>query len=179
MFKSYAEKRRRKFYVHVRPEIKERVESGEPVTYEEYQKMRYNSYELKLVHDVLDDDALIRVTERYLAEEGCSCIYKYDIPHSYKDAVLQQHIHELIKRLKSKLAEGNKMSFKVIVKPGNKRLKQLIKEFGEIWKSEIYHPYVPCFNGPGYYVESLDGEHRRWVEEEHVVLIEDEQALAS
>lgn len=52
---------------------------------------------------------------------------------------------------------------------GDKRLKQLIKQHGNIWRFKRYSPGCQCFDGnPGYYAESLDKSHIRWIESEYV-----------
>lgn len=56
----------------------------------------------------------------------------------------------------------------VILKPTNKRLKQVIKEFGNPWKVLVTHP-MPCFGGRlGYKIESANGMHVRNVEESDI-----------
>jgi len=58
----------------------------------------------------------------------------------------------------------------VILEPNNKRLKQLIKEFGHCWKVINASESPHCFNGnPAMFIESLttngNGQtHSRWVE---------------
>jgi hypothetical protein len=51
----------------------------------------------------------------------------------------------------------------VTLLPHTKRLKQLIKEYGEQW-TELYRLKAQCFNGMlGVMIESKDGKHTRWV----------------
>ncbi len=57
---------------------------------------------------------------------------------------------------------------KIKLLPINKRLKQLIKEFGEVWNIIEHRESVQCFNNEGYLVESLSSEHRRWCRKEEV-----------
>ena len=52
--------------------------------------------------------------------------------------------------------------------PGDKRLKQLIKQHGDIWIVLRYKLNVRCLPGGGYYIMSKDESHERWVEEEFV-----------
>ena len=55
------------------------------------------------------------------------------------------------------------------LKPANKRLKQLIREFGGEWKLIRIEDSVQCFNrNPGLFIESLTlngagQKHSRWV----------------
>lgn len=47
----------------------------------------------------------------------------------------------------------------------NKRLKQLVKEYGDTWNAVTPIQNLQCFNNRlGVGVESLDGKHKRWVE---------------
>lgn len=57
---------------------------------------------------------------------------------------------------------------KVRLLPGNKRLKQLITAFGEIWILGVYKKSVQCLSGSGYFIMSRDETHERWVEEEFI-----------
>ena len=53
---------------------------------------------------------------------------------------------------------------KIKLLPTNKRLKQIIKEYGEIWKI-IDKKHVQCFNDIGFKIKSLDNNHERWITE--------------
>ena len=56
---------------------------------------------------------------------------------------------------------------KVILKPNNKRLKQLIKEHGELWSVDIEARPVQCFNGGlGVFISTVG--HSRWVKPEDI-----------
>lgn len=55
--------------------------------------------------------------------------------------------------------------------PATKRLKQLIKEFGNRW--EVAKTFKPCQafgNDLGMFIVSQDGQHHRWVRPEQVIL---------
>lgn len=57
--------------------------------------------------------------------------------------------------------------------PTNKRLKQLVKEYGKTWKaiSPICNPI--CFDGrKGIKIQSLNKNHERWVEYPSQIKIE-------
>lgn len=59
--------------------------------------------------------------------------------------------------------ETKKVKCKII--PNNKRLKQLVKEFGEVWWAVSPIQKFICFdNGLGVTVESIDGKHKRHVQ---------------
>ncbi len=52
------------------------------------------------------------------------------------------------------------------------KLKRLVKEHGVLWKTHRFSSGVPALaNRPGYYIESLDGSHQEWVEEQFITLI--------
>jgi len=55
----------------------------------------------------------------------------------------------------------------------DKRLKQLLKEHGNIWRFIRYSPNISCLDVPGYYAESLDGSHERWIEQKFVEELKD------
>lgn len=59
------------------------------------------------------------------------------------------------------------------ITPGEKRIKQLIREFGNIWRFKRYSPNVQSLRSGGYFIESLDGNHQRWIEEKYVEKLTD------
>lgn len=61
---------------------------------------------------------------------------------------------------------------KVTLIPTDKRLKQLVKDFGEEWNL-ILSKKVQCFNDVGFFIESPCGQHRRWVRRESINRISD------
>jgi len=64
----------------------------------------------------------------------------------------------------------------ITLKPNTKRLKQLIKEFGDQWEVKCREESAPCFNGkPGLFIESITTnkngfKHSRWITEEDYTL---------
>jgi len=56
--------------------------------------------------------------------------------------------------------------------PGNKRLKQLITQFGNEWEIVEYRKSVSCLYGPGYLIQAPNSTHKRWIEETNVNLID-------
>jgi hypothetical protein len=65
------------------------------------------------------------------------------------------------------------MLLRIVGKP-DKRLKQLVKEFGDVWRFIKYSPSCSCLaRNPGYYVETICGTHKRWVEQEYIEEIPD------
>lgn len=59
----------------------------------------------------------------------------------------------------------------VRILPGDKRLKQLIAQFGDIWTVIKEKERASCLQGPGVYVESLNKIHKRWVEKRFSVVM--------
>ena len=47
--------------------------------------------------------------------------------------------------------------------PNNRRIKQLIKQYGELWNVVRLEDYVECFKGPGIFIASECGDHYRWI----------------
>jgi len=62
-----------------------------------------------------------------------------------------------------------KASKYVRILPGDKRLKQLIAQFGDIWTVIKEKERASCLQGAGVYVQSLNHVHKRWVEERFVI----------
>ncbi|MCP4341318.1 MAG: hypothetical protein GY799_21135 [Desulfobulbaceae bacterium] len=45
----------------------------------------------------------------------------------------------------------------------DKRTKQLCKEHGDIWRVKSYRQSVQALGTAGYFMESMDKSHHRWV----------------
>ena len=53
---------------------------------------------------------------------------------------------------------------KVKMLPTNEKYKELIEEFGDVWNVVRELTCVPCLNNNrGYYIESQDKQHCRWI----------------
>lgn len=51
----------------------------------------------------------------------------------------------------------------------SKRLKELVRLHGDVWRVRRLEMSVQCFNGdPGVFIEALDGAHSRWVRPDEV-----------
>lgn len=55
--------------------------------------------------------------------------------------------------------------------PKSKRLKELIKLKGEVWEFLVCNKSVQCFNDKGWYIQSFDGTHKRWVKEDEFEVV--------
>ena len=93
----------KEFMSHISDDILELYTKQEPITNKIYQSLRMNSYERRLIHSLLDDETLIKITEYALCQDNHSEAGKFQIPISYTSSIISLHIHELIKRLKNKL----------------------------------------------------------------------------
>lgn len=60
--------------------------------------------------------------------------------------------------------------------PTNKRLKQIIKEHGEVWSVMTAEKSVQCFNDSktGVFIESKSKLHSRWVRPTDIIYLKDE-----
>jgi len=52
--------------------------------------------------------------------------------------------------------------------PVTKKLKQLIKSFGDEWRIISYKENLQCFQDEGWLVETLCKKHRRWCRKEEL-----------
>lgn len=89
------------------------VQRPRPITWDEYQRLvivpdscdrdtewGINSYERRLVHARLDDDAFIRFLEESVAPYIRRPLGKYDLTIEYDDSVLREFFPALIERLR-------------------------------------------------------------------------------
>jgi hypothetical protein len=104
--KKKTEERLAKFYAHVRPEIKDRVESGKPVSKDELLHFRCNSYEQKLLHSILDDEALVDRIVLYMNQNGSRALYDTELAENYQDALLREFFPMLLSRFQTLKAEN-------------------------------------------------------------------------
>jgi hypothetical protein len=101
-FKNLSEYRMYEFMSHVKSSVKERFETGVPISFEKYSGMRLNSYERRFIQPLLDDNALIRQIKYSMAQEGICQLGQYTIPKSYLEEVTGVLLPEIIKRFESK-----------------------------------------------------------------------------
>lgn len=95
----WAEEHRAKWLANIRPEIQDRVAKGTPISWEEWQGMRTNSFEQEELIPLLDNDALCSFAEYCLK----NCRPRDRRPSIvYDDAVLHVIVPLLLKRLKEK-----------------------------------------------------------------------------
>lgn len=87
------------FYDHVKPEIRALCERPERVTLAEYMELRANSYERRILHQRLDDEALLWLAEYCMGQAGRS-LGEFDLPEHYNDAVEREIAPLLAKRLR-------------------------------------------------------------------------------
>ena len=98
-FKDILEKRRKLEAEMIRPEVRNLARRGN-VTWAEYEALRMNSWEQEVLHQSLTDEALICLLETIMLP-NCSTDRKKPAA-TYNDAVINNFVPELIKRLKAK-----------------------------------------------------------------------------
>lgn len=98
--KQLAEKRREQFMEHVSPKVKERLENPEEITLAEWKEFRGNSYERKLLHKKLSNEAFIYLLEYCMGQAGYSEYGQFELSKCYNDAVTNELVPEMIKRFK-------------------------------------------------------------------------------
>jgi len=52
--------------------------------------------------------------------------------------------------------------------PTTSRMKQLIQAHGKVWNIVRESEHTICFDAKGIFIESVDGNHSRWVRPEHI-----------
>lgn len=101
--KEIAEERKADFMPHVKEKVQNRIASGEPITKEEWLGMYTNSYERKLLIDLMDEETLLHDIKVNLENAGIREMGKYELPKHYNDAIERLYIHELIRRFENKI----------------------------------------------------------------------------
>lgn len=102
--KEFTEKRKAEFYANVRKKFAKMAERDEPITWEEYQQIRANSYERRLLHRNLDLDALLRLIKQF-QENTKRELMEYEIPTDYDDALQRELLPLLVKKVEESMPE--------------------------------------------------------------------------
>jgi len=87
------------FQAHVRPEIKELVERDDPMTWDEYNELRMNSYERKALLPKLDDRAVFHLLKYCLSQSRFEKLRRYELAGTYDEAVTCDLLPEMMLRL--------------------------------------------------------------------------------
>lgn len=101
-FKGFEDTRRRlyeEYHSHVDDWVRERVASGRIITHAEFQEMRGNSWERKLLYPLLDNEALIHLTRYCIGNSSPMRDQLHGIPAVYDESVIHVLAPLLIQRL--------------------------------------------------------------------------------
>lgn len=99
---------RDKFMVHVSDDVKAIVKRG-TLTFEEYEKMRTNSYERKLLVPLFSDVDFLKYLEHFLSIGDLRESSEFELSSTYKEAVCEQLIFQTIRRYKKIQEERQEM----------------------------------------------------------------------
>jgi len=91
-------RREAEFFSHVRDEIKSMFDRNMRLNYEQYERMRMNSYEAVLVLQLLDDPALLRVVRHFVDNCGQEKLSRFDTGTTYDEVLLGRLIYILCDR---------------------------------------------------------------------------------
>ena len=93
------------------PEVYDLCKRNQTVTYEEYKRLRLNSYERCIVMYFLDDHALEEVTRYYVQNSSHDLAHAFESPNrtpsTYDQALVGDIIPTLLGRLRTKERRGN------------------------------------------------------------------------
>lgn len=90
---------RKAFYAHIRPEYVVLAEREEPIEWSEFENLTMNSYEAKILHKNLSDDALVKLFE--LCAKQTKPLSVYELPRHYNEAIEREIAPLLAERLKA------------------------------------------------------------------------------
>lgn len=102
VFEAMNAQRKKEFMSHVSDEVRARLERSDRITWEEYESMRANSYERKLLQGKLTDEALIKLLDYCYMQSSFRRLHKYGLPKDYNEAVTGELLPMLLERLKNK-----------------------------------------------------------------------------
>jgi hypothetical protein len=99
LFEEAKRKREEEWNSHLSPTVREWVKAGKPITWEQFDSRPMNSYERESLYQLLDNEALIKITELFL--KNCCTERIPGRPCStYSQALEVLVVPELLKRFK-------------------------------------------------------------------------------
>lgn len=106
LFEEEAAKRRAEFMAHVSPEVLALVEGlkalGRRLSRAEWEKLRMNSYERRLLVPLLDDEALCHLAASCIEQGGSKAVLgEFELATDYNDAVRRELAPLLVERLRA------------------------------------------------------------------------------
>lgn len=109
-FKIEGRSPREKWLEHVRDDIVELRNRGEPISEKEFQELRLNAWEREYLLPNLSDEALYNLTERARSH------FREDNPHTpadhYQDAVMYRYLPEIMRR-QSKASDNDSFYYAI------------------------------------------------------------------
>jgi len=97
------------FYQHLKPETVDRYRTGEPIDTEEFQEMRLNSYESRFLFPLLKEEVKDELLRHAIAQDGIRKLGGYQISSSYRSAILNLYLFDLIERNREKAEKIKKL----------------------------------------------------------------------
>lgn len=92
---------KKEFMAHVRQEVVDLLKQPDPIDYETFRRFRGNSYERRLIHSKLSDEAYLQFLEDVmLPNSSFRELGKYQLAEHYDEALVGECIPELIKRVR-------------------------------------------------------------------------------
>jgi hypothetical protein len=105
--KKWAEGKKEEFFSCISDEVLERYTSGKELDVKEYEEMRINSYERRLLFPLFSDKLLLKDMKYAMNQAGYGEIWKFSVPQHYNDAIENLYLPELIRRFETKLGVDN------------------------------------------------------------------------
>lgn len=102
-FEEYAKKAREEFMSHVDQDIQDLASRGTPVTKEEFENLRINSYEAKFLIPHLTDEAFLWLIEQYFHQVRESTDFSKPCT-TYEEFLATDGSRELARRLALKVS---------------------------------------------------------------------------
>jgi hypothetical protein len=87
---------------NIKPEVQRLIDAGLPISYDTYASMRMNTYERLAIYPLLDNDALVRITQHCLN----NCSISHGTPVTYDETLVRVLAPLLIERLQEKHKES-------------------------------------------------------------------------
>lgn len=104
-FSKLREIKKARFMENVSEAVQARLADPKPIGIEEYQNLRANTYERRLLAKKYDDSVFLKMMEYSFANSRFHELGEFDIVHTYDHAVISEYLPELLRRFKKLISE--------------------------------------------------------------------------
>lgn len=104
-FRKLREIKKARFMENVSEAVQARLADPKPIGIDEYNELRANTYERRLLAKKYDDSVFLKMMEYSFANSRFTELMEFEIVNTYDSAVIREYIPELMRRFKKLISE--------------------------------------------------------------------------